>query len=733
MSFFGAVMIIAVVIVRAAAIEKLPKRVFLLLWELVLLRLLLPFSVPSILSAYSFVGRSKPMQEVLEQKPEVNIFLQAKPGQINAGTIEALPENEAGLSLWFLIWLTGMVLCAAFFAISYLRCYTRFRSALPVDNGFTVQWLKEHRLRRPVRIRQTDQILSPLTYGIFRPVILMPKGTDWENRQQLKYVLLHEYIHICRFDMVVKLFAVIALCIHWFNPFVWLMYLLFNRDIELACDECVVRRLGEALRSAYARTLIGMEEKKSGITPLYNNFSKNAIEERIRAIMKTEKITRGILLVSVIVVISIVVLFATSAESVSRQTETGNKAVALPEKELMDELVGSIAYSEGKVSFRIPEGDNQWHIFISGRIEAEGFGGMSAHYLPEESESNSWEGGKTYSFDVSGGGYTELGMDIWLGEGEPRLTEVKMNLLEFLPQNLLAAEYDADRGMAVGGIHVPDVVLETAKQLVDQKYMSMQEGYSNWRIQSLVHAYTYDDIGGMTLEVYRLNYEFLAHEPEKITLAGGMTVDEEGWVAPEYADSTFLIFHRSKNLLSYLDYLVENDCMPGDEVFTNDLIQQLGIEAKKGSVAGKAEVREKTGIIQCMIEGMAEEMPATLYVGDGFSIYIPDEGWQIEDENLEEPVKMKASFGSQVSLWVEHYEKNSLAVEEQFLQEGYAYVGDRGKLQKAEGGVLLEARILGREEETWVVCDRYPETSEYMEGAAVRLAAVGKTFGVMVE
>ena len=142
----------------------------------------------------------------------------------------------------------------------------------------------------------------------------MPKKTDWENSQQLKYVLLHEYTHICRFDMVAKLIAALALCIHWFNPFVWAMYILFNRDIELSCDESVVRHFGENTKSFYARTLITMEEKKSGLTPLYNSFSRNAIEERIGAIMKIKKITIWILVASVLIIMAIVIPFATSAK-----------------------------------------------------------------------------------------------------------------------------------------------------------------------------------------------------------------------------------------------------------------------------------------------------------------------------------------------------------------------------------------------------------------------------------
>ena len=141
-------------------------------------------------------------------------------------------------------------------------------------------------MKRPILVRQSDRISAPLTYGIFRPVILMPKKMDWKNEKQLQYVLSHEYVHIYRYDTVTKLIVTLALCIHWFNPFVWMMYIFFNRDIELACDESVVRQFGEKSKSAYSLMLINMEATKSGLLPFCNNFSKNAIEERITAVMK---------------------------------------------------------------------------------------------------------------------------------------------------------------------------------------------------------------------------------------------------------------------------------------------------------------------------------------------------------------------------------------------------------------------------------------------------------------
>lgn len=97
----------------------------------------------------------------------------------------------------------------------------------------------------------------------------------------------------------------------------------------------------------------------------------------------------------------------------------------------VEKLKDSISYSEGKVSFTIPFGDDSWNIWIGGRVEIEDFGGMSVHYLTDESENSNWESGKTYSFDVSDGIYTELSMDIQLSD-----EEVSINLMEFLPQHL---------------------------------------------------------------------------------------------------------------------------------------------------------------------------------------------------------------------------------------------------------------------------------------------------------
>ena len=322
MSFSGAVFITAVVMIRAAAINKLPKKTFLVLWELVMVRLLIPFSIPSVFSVYTLVTHGLSSAALPEVTTDYNMPVVEGVFAATGGMEQPPADILSSVSLWFIVWCAGMIPAALFFVISYLRCLMEFRTALPVRSHYVEKWLEQQTLKRPVLVRQSDRISTPLTYGIFRPVILMPKKTDWKNEKQLQYILTHEYVHIYRYDTVTKLLAACALCVHWFNPFVWVMYRLFNRDIELACDESVIRQFGEKSKSAYSLMLINMEAAKSGLLPFCNNFSKNAIEERITAIMKMKKTSLFAICIAAMLIVGVTTTFATSAAGSDRESNT---------------------------------------------------------------------------------------------------------------------------------------------------------------------------------------------------------------------------------------------------------------------------------------------------------------------------------------------------------------------------------------------------------------------------
>ena len=310
MSFTGGILILAVIVIRALAINMLPKKAFNALWWISVVRLMIPFSIPSAFSVYSLMGSHAPGNGL----QTIRVLPIGASGQAIPLTSSVLNAANA-VSTWTVVWAAGVLVCAVFFSLAYWKCRKEFQTSIPVGNDFTENWLSVHQQGRRISIRQSGRFSAPLTYGVLHPVILMPTSTKWENTDSLAYVLAHEYVHIRRFDSIRKLVLIVVLCVHWFNPLVWVMYILANRDIELSCDEAVVRFFGENTKAAYARALISMEETRSGLTPLCSSFSKNAIEERITAIMKIKKTTVFSLVLAGFIVVGTATAFATSANA----------------------------------------------------------------------------------------------------------------------------------------------------------------------------------------------------------------------------------------------------------------------------------------------------------------------------------------------------------------------------------------------------------------------------------
>ena len=151
MSFSGAILTVAIIAVRAVFIHKLPKRTFLALWGIVLLRLLIPFSIPSVWSAYSLINRAEPVMETISDMPISDLIPTAPARQIpsDGNTVQTLPEDngvqtqilQGGMqvSVWTVIWCVGTMLCIAFFIISYLHWRFKFKTSLPVSDPFITQ------------------------------------------------------------------------------------------------------------------------------------------------------------------------------------------------------------------------------------------------------------------------------------------------------------------------------------------------------------------------------------------------------------------------------------------------------------------------------------------------------------------------------------------------------------------------------------------------------------------
>ena len=400
MSFSGAVLILPIIIIRAVAINKLPKKMFLFLWGITIARLLIPFSIPSPASVYSLVNINTSEETLLgnmlpimpeEQMESMDEDEQPESmDEVEQVYVQQPAKQTPYVSVWQVVWCIGVVLCAAFFAIFYLYWLSRFKTARIVHNSNVEQWIAEHRLKRPISIMQSDRIDAPLTYGIFHPVILMPKDTNWEDIQQIKYILQHEYIHICRFDTVTKLICALTVCIHWFNPFVWVMYLLFNRDLELSCDERVIRLFGVESRKNYASMLISMEAKKSGLMPFYNNFSKNAIEERITSIMKIRKSSLFTIIIAIVLIVGITTACATSATRPEADDESRSILQNGEDGTDDDAASNSDTYAEN-IFKSVLLGDTEFIYVHDGNSENKNITDVPAIFDPYDSDMKIWE------------------------------------------------------------------------------------------------------------------------------------------------------------------------------------------------------------------------------------------------------------------------------------------------------------------------------------------------------
>ena len=320
----GGVLIGAILLLRLLGRYRLPGWTFRILWGVALARLLIPVALPFPWNVYAGLERLLSQEAAQPLPSESGALVQTLPvppaSDLPGRDMPSAPQEPAWSGTaqtapmeipWpAILWLAGAVLLAVAFVVSYRRSVAVFRTALPLTHPAINRWRQCYPVLRGVPIRRCDRIRSPLTYGLVRPVILLPKGMDCDQ-EEVGYILLHEGTHIRHGDAWWKLFLAAALCVHWFNPLVWCMYVWANRDLERCCDESVVRRCGLEARSEYALTLLKWEERRSGLLPLCSNFGTPILKERVIFIMKLKKQSAAALVLAAVLVLGTTMAFAT--------------------------------------------------------------------------------------------------------------------------------------------------------------------------------------------------------------------------------------------------------------------------------------------------------------------------------------------------------------------------------------------------------------------------------------
>ena len=341
MSISAGVLVVAVIIVRSVFLNRLPKIMFLALWGAVLLRLLLPFSIP--LPLMSFVTAD----EIFSMAPQDSSARHGTQDNLSRGHNEAASEELTSLmptvpyaaetvrerafsvvDTVLIIWLAGMAIALTFFSVIYIKKHRQLRFALPIcGNDFIDEWVAQHKRYRRITIMQSERLTTPIAVGISKPRIILPKSMDLSDKPLLNHVLMNEYYHIRRCDSLWKILLAVGLCVHWFNPLIWAMFVLANRDLELTCDEMVLRHFGAETREAYAYSIIGMAQWRSSVYALlHNGFSKNALEERIESIMKFKR--KSFVKLALSVLIAVVLALGGFANFFPPQADVVNAAAS---------------------------------------------------------------------------------------------------------------------------------------------------------------------------------------------------------------------------------------------------------------------------------------------------------------------------------------------------------------------------------------------------------------------
>ncbi len=374
----GGVLIGAILLLRLLGRYRLPGWTFRVLWGIALARLLIPVALPFPWNIYAGLERLADVGQAAQTAPSVQTPAEIPaPSQggvipdvpalpMEPGQIPVLKAAPAAVEIpWLtILYLAGAAALALLFLVSYRRGVRVFRTALPLTHPAVNQWRRKIPALRGVPIRRCDRIRSPLTYGLIRPVVLLPKGVDCDQ-EEVGYILLHEGTHIRHRDAWWKLFLAAALCVHWFNPLVWCMYVWANWDLERCCDESVVRRCGLEARSEYALTLLKWEERRSGLLPLCSNFGTPILKERVVFIMKLKKQSAAAVALTLALVMGTTVAFATgpapeTAENtpVSQGAQTQMPDAASPESSAKPNTIVAAAGVKPELDSPKPEIDS---------------------------------------------------------------------------------------------------------------------------------------------------------------------------------------------------------------------------------------------------------------------------------------------------------------------------------------------------------------------------------------
>ncbi len=361
---FAAGCTVALVLLLRIFFRRLPKGYFYGLWFIVLFRFLCPIAIPSPFSLFPVNPEPVSQEIVYRQEPEIQTGMIWVDRAVNRVVGEKLaaenPENSINpVQVWlgagFFLWTAGMAVLSGVYVIQFLRLRRKLAAAIWVEEA---GWSEGRRNKEKIAVRETDQIDGAFVLGIVRPVIYLPSGLEDENRE---YVLHHESVHVRRKDYAVKLLGILAVTVHWFNPFAWIGFWTMCEDMEMSCDEQVLKDMGRDKKKAYSQVLLSETERRSGLW-LPPAFGRNSVFRRIQNILRYHKPGTALTIGAVLLLAAAGVGLMTNPQK--EKEGWGKEEAAEREESQKEDSVSIIGGADGPVSIfvagKIGEDDDTW-------------------------------------------------------------------------------------------------------------------------------------------------------------------------------------------------------------------------------------------------------------------------------------------------------------------------------------------------------------------------------------
>lgn len=297
MSIAASWLVLAVIVLRLF-LRKTPSWIVCLLWGIVALRLVMPFTLES---PFSLIPSAEviPLDVAVSEAPAIHSGIPVVNTVINPVVTQSFAEKSGSLDTLIhyaaIVWLAGAVLLCIYSAVTYLKLHRQVAVSIPCRNN----------------VYLCDEVESPFLLGIFRPRIYLPSDLPEEQKN---FVLDHENAHIKRRDYLWKPLGFLLLTLYWFNPLMWVAYILLCRDIERACDEKVIAKMDPAGKIGYSQALVACSVHRRMVVACPVAFGEVSVKSRIKGVLNYKKPVFWVVCVSVLVCVITAACFLTNPQ-----------------------------------------------------------------------------------------------------------------------------------------------------------------------------------------------------------------------------------------------------------------------------------------------------------------------------------------------------------------------------------------------------------------------------------